>query len=332
MGAQITAPVENRVLIDWFAWTLKVVDPLEAIKLSGLDFLSFTETKGGGMGYKSTLRSGNIVVFYDGSADMGCHISMSGEGCRQYEGHKQTEHCWYQLLHVLAAINANITRIDIAIDNVDGDLCLDKLEHAISTKEVRTRFKGGHKIEKFSLTDDPEHGRTIYLGSSSSRLKFRFYDKAAQYHIDGVHWVRCEMQLMSERAQEAAKHLLKGMIAGDLAVRVLNNYFTPINLDDTNKTRCTTQTWWESWLQSSEKMKLVTAKALRLVPQVIDHLRRQYSASVALCREFLGAAEFREFVLEMVTTGKEKMTKKHRNMLFASLSGGYENTATVLPF
>lgn len=331
MGAEITAPLVNRVLIDWFSWTVKVLDPHEAINMSGLSALSFTESKGGGMGYKRTLRSGNIVVFYDGSENMGCHISMSGEGCRLYESVQRVKHCWYQLLHRLASIGATITRVDVAMDNVDGSLDLDKLMDAIKSKSVRSRFRGGHKIEKFTFTDDEENGRTIYLGSPSSRIKFRFYDKAAQYHIE-CHWVRCELQLMAERAQEFAQYLIKGMLIGEIACSVLNNYFSVINKDDINISRCSLAAWWAAWLTNYQRISLTVAKSLRIVPQVIDHIKRQYSASFALCREYLGVVSFHEFVHDLISTGKEKMTKKHQHILQSTYIETGMVPAVDLPF
>ena len=315
MGAEITAPSENQVLIDWLSWTLKTLDPDDAIKQSGLSCLSFSDSKGGGMGYKSSKRAGNIVVFYDGAENMGCHISMSGQGCRQYEAAKKTSHCWYQLLTTLSSINANISRLDIALDNVDGQLDLDRLQYAISKKEIRSIFKGGHKYEKFSFGEENENGLTIYIGSPTSRLKFRFYDKAAQYHIENQHWVRCELQLMAERAQEAVKHLLKSVEPGQLAVSVLNNYFTVINLDDSNKSRCSTKCWWTAWLTTTDKLRLTTMKAIKTVIEVMDHIKRQYGASFAMCKKFLGVVDFHEYVHEVIDYGKERMNKKHQMII-----------------
>src|SRR6185369_10276265 len=109
MGAipTIAAPVENRSLIDWFAWTLKVDCPDEALKLSGLDNLPFAPANGGVMGYKKSKRCGNITIYYDGSEGMGCHVSMSGQGCRQFEAYKNDQACWYRLFVQLLSVGAN---------------------------------------------------------------------------------------------------------------------------------------------------------------------------------------------------------------------------------
>lgn len=318
MGAQITAPAENRVLIDWLAWTLKVVDPHEAIRLSGLDCLEFSAASGGGMGYKSSLRSGNVVVFYDGNEGMGCHISMSGQGCRQYEAFKDTQHCWYQLLHNLKSIDVKFSRIDLAIDNVDGCLQLDKLESAIRTKHIRSRFKKGLLNEGLNLTDSTDQlGKTIYLGSPQSRLKIRFYDKAAQLQIKS-HWVRCELQCMAERASEVVKHLLKSVEVGTIAVAALNNCFAVINLDDSNKSRCSLQEWWSTWITTTDKLRLTATKGIRLVDETIQHIKKQYSASFAMIKKFLGVASFHDFMHELLETGTEKLTRKHEMIIACS--------------
>lgn len=317
MGALFTAPASNQVLIDWLSWTLKLVDPDEAIRLSGLSSLSFSESASGGMGYKRSKRSGNIVVFYDGAENMGCHISMSGQGCRQYEAAKGTQHCWYQLLHSLQAVQANITRLDIALDNVDGALSLDRLQDAIEKKQVRSIFKGGHKYEKFSFSDSGDNGRTIYLGSPTSRLKFRFYDKAAQYQLE-THWVRCELQLMAERAQEAVKHILKSVELGQLSVSVLNHYFSVINLDDSNKSRCSLQDWWSAWLTTTDKLRLTTMKAVKVVEEVMAHVKKQYAAIFAMFRKHLGVVASNEFIRDLIETGKGRLNKRHELIMACS--------------
>jgi phage replication initiation protein len=331
MGAENTSapvvPPENQILIDWLSWTVKTQDPAKAIEISGLEALPFIETKGGVMGYKRTMRCGNISVYFDGNENMGVHIVMSGKGCRQYETYKNKDHCWYQLLHTLNAAEAKITRVDVAIDNVDGALDLDKLDASIRSKRIRSKFKGGHRIEGFSFNDENEEkGRTIYIGSPTSRLKLRFYDKAAQFHIDEVHWVRCELQLMAERAQEFVRHLLKGHEIGSLAVSVLNNYFQVINLDDTNRSRCSLQSWWSAWLTTTDKIRLATMKAIRVVPEVMEYLRRQYSPTIAMCKKFLGVTAFHEFIRDLVTDGLDRMTVKHDMIIACS------NLETELPF
>lgn len=323
MGAQITdeikIPNENRVLIDWFAFTLKEENPQLVLKMIGFDRLTFVESKGGGMGYKRTLRAGNIVVFFDGSENMGCHVSMTGQGCRQFEMLYPSPNRWNMLFLLLRKLGANETRIDIAVDNVDGHLNLDTLEKNIADKQIRSRFRSGTKIENFSLSpnDETKQGKTIYIGSPASRLKIRFYDKAAQLKIDG-HWTRAEIQCRAERATEAVNHLLDNITAGELAVGVLNNNFQPINIDDSNRTRCSVKNWWMEFIVITAKVKLTTEKAMKTIDQVVHHVRQQYAPTFAMLKKFMGVTCFHEFVHDLVDNGKERMKKQHDMIIACS--------------
>lgn len=330
---KIQKPLENEALVDWCAWTLPFVsDPYEAIKISGLKCLDFQPHEFGGMGYKKSLRAGNVVVFYDGAENMGVHVSMTGQGCRQYEGVKGTSNCWYQLLLLLHNQNhispgsLKIKRFDVAIDNVDGQLNLDALETCIRNNEIRSLFKGGKLIEKLSFSDEKQNlGKTIYVGSDTSRLKCRFYDKAAQLQIEG-HWVRAEIQFMAERAHEATLALIRGLSPGDIVARTLNQYFTLINRDDSNKSRCTTKDWWSAWLQTTEKLKLTTRKAIKYVSEVVEHVVRQYAPTFAMFRKYFGVVGFHELVTDLVENGKGKLSKKHEMIMACS------RLTTELPF
>lgn len=322
MGAQITdsRPLENRVLIDWFAFTiLNEMDPKEVIKKTGLDKLDFTESKSGGMGYKKSMRAGNIVIFYDGAENMGCHVSLTGQGCRQFEAIYTESYRWITFMILLTDLGANFGRIDIAIDNVDGLLDLDLLEECINNKQIRSRFKSGHKIENFTFAPDDHtpQGKTLYVGSPASRLKFRFYDKAAQMKLDG-HWVRAEIQCRAERSEEAVRLLLTGIEVGKLATSVINNYFQPINIDDSNRSRCSVQDWWKTWIEHTEKLKLSRMKAIRMIDEVVQHIQKQYSASFAMLKKFMGVVDFHEFITSLVEMGKEKLKKQHEMIIACS--------------
>ena len=313
------APTENRSLFDWLAWTIKTLDVQEAIKECGLDFLEFMPSKTGGMGYRQSMRCGNIVVYFDGAENMGCHFSFTGQGCRQYEAYRKTKSCWLPLLALLHTIDAKFTRADLAIDNVDGLLDIDKVVHEVTiSKNCQSRFRDWHKHEKGSFSKEIEQiGKTIYLGSPTSRIKIRFYDKAAQLKLSG-HWVRCEIQLMAERANEAIKHLLSGVQLGALTVSILNNYFRPINSESENKSQCTTQLWWASWLTNTEKIRLTVAKAIKKIEEVRQWVHKAVAPSMAMIREHCGEFHFNDFIKDLLLNGSERMNMKHEQILFAS--------------
>lgn len=178
-GAEITIPPDNRSLLDWVSFTLKLNDPSEVLELISLDPLLFTEFQYGFSGYRKSLCFDNISIYYNGREDMGCHVEMSGQGCRQFEA-QFTENPWQELFDKVLQANGNFKRLDLAIDNVDGALSLDRIYGVLKDHErqVRTLFSEWQRILKGSFHEgETVTGETIYLGSKKSHVMFRIYDK-----------------------------------------------------------------------------------------------------------------------------------------------------------
>lgn len=324
-GAQITIPPDNRSLLDWVSFTLKLNDPLEVVELIGLDPLLFTEFQYGFSSYRKSLRFGNISIFYNGREDMGCHVEMSGQGCRHYEA-QFTENPWQELFNKAILANVNFKRLDLAIDNVDGALTLDRICDAIKDHErqIRTLFSEWRRVQKGSFHEgETVNGETIYLGSTKSHVMCRIYDKAQESVIDGQ-WIRFEVQLRDKRAHEAAKLFISDITVGSLAAGIINNYFAIINDDDSNKSRCTLQPWWSEWLQSTEKIRLTTEKAIKYVADSMEFIKRQYAPSLAMINKHLGGVPYKQFMQEVLDDGRERMGAKHESILAASAGGNNE--------
>jgi phage replication initiation protein len=254
---------------------------------------------------------------------MGCHVEMSGQGCRQYES-QFDDNPWPGLFQAALAANANFTRLDLAIDNVDGALNLERICDSLQNhdRQVRTRFGEWRRILKGSFHEgEYVIGETIYLGSSKSHVMFRIYDKAQETRSNGE-WIRFEIQLREERAQEAARLFTGGFTVGTLAVGIINNYFAIINDDDSNKSRCTLQEWWSNWLQSTEKISLKTEKVVKLVSDSMEFIKKQYGPSLAMINKHLGHASFNKYVRDTLEHGRERMNEKHEQILAASRRKG----------
>lgn len=317
--AENTIPSENRTLIDWSSFTFKHNNPREGARIIGIDSSIFSELPFGFSGYRKSLKLGNISIYYDGREDMGCHVEMTGQGCRQYEGHF-IHNPWLKLFENVFAEGGHLTRLDIAIDNVDGTLTLDRILDAIRLHEtsIRTQFGEWRHLQKGSFENGKEiTGNTIYLGSSKSHIQFRIYDKAQESGVDGF-WIRFELQLRNKRAHEAARLFSTGESIAFIATGIINTYFAIINNDDSNKSRCSLQSWWAEWLQSTEKIGLSTAQSIKLVSETMAFIKRQYSPSLAMIKQHLGGVLFKDFVQEIVEDGNERMGAKHKKILAAS--------------
>ncbi|MGB4599741.1 MAG: replication initiation factor domain-containing protein [Trichlorobacter sp.] len=321
MGAQNTAPseipTENRVLLDWVSFTLPNPCPENAAKLMHLDLNAFTELDRGGMGYKKSYRFGNITILCDGSDSMGCHVSMSGQGCRLYEstGHKN----WRDLFALVRVMRGSFTRLDIAFDTVDSSLQIGKIQEALRNGQVKSIFSKGREIRSFALGSDgqSDRGNSIYLGSPTSRVQFRIYDKAAEQQVDGS-WVRLELQLRKERADLAVDAIISSDEVGLVGTGIINKYLSFINLDDSNRSRCSLLSWWSAWLQHTEKLKLTVAAAKKQVQDLINHIQKQYSATLATISEHLDLKGFSNFIQQTLKMGLPRMSARHRMILAAS--------------
>jgi phage replication initiation protein len=336
-GAEITLrPSCNRVLIDFLAVTFKkVTDPMTAIEYCGLDPGLFIDTSIGGMGYKRSFRLDNIVGFYDGNDGMGCHISMTGQGCRQYEaltGNKPF--MWLYFIKDLLLQGASFTRLDIALDNVDGRLSLDYLRQAVKHKTIRTRFKNYKLYSEGSLSRSVAdwHSETIQFGTTSSRILIQFYNKAVEQEKKhdltpgslGT-WARCEVRLFKERAHEAACQIydylrkaekIDPRIFSILASGIIMNYICVIDIEnDTNISRCKAASWWTRWLVRTRKIKLTTAEAPKYIEPMMQHMEKQYAATFAMFKEHLGVVRFSEFMRKLLIDGRCKMAKRHIKIL-----------------
>lgn len=326
MGATVTTPPaqnheipeENRVLIDWVSFTIPTKDPVDVINLMHLNPGAFTAL-GGAMGYKDSLRLGHISVFHNGTDEMGCHVTMSGQGCREFEAissHKE----WRDLFALVHLKKGHFTRLDVAFDNVDGSLSMKKIWRSIKKGEIKSTISAGRRIESFTLTREGciSAGDTVYLGSTQSSAQYRFYDKAAQLGLADS-WVRLEIQLRKDRADNLAHEIIKKQqTVAELATGVINSHFAFINLDDSNITRCTLKSWWSAWLLHTSKLKLVKAKVQKVLLDIMAHLEQQYAPSFALLAQGLNNKIFGAFFSGLLKLGKERFTARHHQILEAS--------------
>ncbi len=315
-GAQITVPAENRCIIDWFAFTVSHLDPFRVVDMLGLKRGLFSELERGGMGYKKRLQFGHITIFYDGSENMGCHVEMSGQGCREYE---TSSHSWLDLIAIIELDKGKLTRLDIAIDTVDDSLRLTQINYALRSGNIRTLFTKTRTTESSDITADglKNKARTRYFGSGTSRVMFRVYDKAAQLGLSEK-WLRFELQLRDDRATVAAGEILQRKDLGFVAVGIINQYISFIKRDDSNKSRCTLQDWWFNWLHHTEKLKITTVKAQKLISEVQDYIKKQYAPTLAMIKKAVGVADFSDFLKDVLTNGYSRLSTKHDQIIFNS--------------
>lgn len=204
----------------------------------------------GAKGYKERDYYDGVNINY-GSDDPEkfCWVEMSGQGCRVFETYGNGDY-EYLFDWIRNTDGVQITRIDIAFDDRKKLLYLSDVANALECGLYTSRLK------KWEITHDSNDGMTIYLGSKHSDMFFRLYDKAIERgYIDRScgHWVRVELQLRHEKAQQ----FLNQRLTADNLISILNDLIRFVVDDmDTNKARRNTVDWWEKFIGSAMRIHL----------------------------------------------------------------------------
>lgn len=320
-GAQNTCREGLRACVDWLQATFKnVQDPYVVCDLLLLDRSFFTQFNIGKYGYSSHIRFGNISIYYAGQANMGCHLEMTGQGCREYESLGLLE--WDKLFRMLIDMDdVNITRIDVAIDDFKGYFSIKQVKDKIRRAHLVTRFKEGRQIKKYKLSDGSTTGETVYFGHPSSDLVVRIYDKKLERESNKkevLHdiWIRTELQLRRKRAENFARMIAyETSNIGEIAAGVLKNYirFLVPNKKDKNKSRWKTAPFWKNFLGDVEKVKLTMGTQ----EYTIDKAKRwlEHSVSPTLYSVLCAYDWNIEILIDMLKNGAERINEKQKNAI-----------------
>lgn len=133
-----------------------------------------------------------------------------------------------------ARFEHRVTRVDSCAD-FDAPGAFKRLLGACTTVKKAHGIMGGKAGD---WDDFPEKGRTLYLGSTSSPVRARLYEKGLQpeyAHLDKPNWVRLEAQVRP-KAKEAGQEFSKlsaievwgaGRWTRDIAAKVLQEHVEP---------------------------------------------------------------------------------------------------------
>lgn len=309
-----------RACVDWAQATFKSVkNPQKIIEIIGLEYDDFVEVESGMYGYKKQLRSGSISILYDGSDDMGIHLQMTGQGCRQYETSSSLD--WKGFFLKCFEYDATFTRIDIAIDDIAyvGEklyFTLPMLIRKLKDGEVRSRFKKAKYITTVRIEDGEELGSTLYFGQPSSDIQLRFYEKNYERLAVGKEleekltgWNRTEIQARRERANALALYILNEDQIGTIAAGVLRNYISfCVRDNDTNKARWKVCKWWDKFLGDVEPLKLTLIAPDKTIERTIAWLDNSVAPSLAMV--FTALDGDLDKIKELIINGQERMTKE----------------------
>lgn len=341
LGMSCIVPNGLSACVDWLAFTITELSSVQAVvEFLGFDLMQFTSAPRGAMGYKSMYRlDGHAVsVLYDGSEGMGIHVNISGSavaycvdayrqklsGPTPFSGKTamQVDHlsmtALSQFLKDILEIG-HITRMDLAIDDKGKDqyfTCRDIFDYLMADRVV-TKFRRFHVDADFKTGGEVD-GFTIYLGSRKSEVFLRVYDKMLEQKAKDPAagtdpWVRWELELKDQRADSAARLIIGGAPVGTVLLGILNNYMRIIDLDDSNRSRCSSTDKWLAFCAGISRIRLYVPG----VPKTLEDKRQWIDRQVlsTLAGLFLAYGGTFSFIEDNIESGIRRMKYDLRELV-----------------
>ena len=270
------------VLVDYVTFSDSVNNIFDIMASLGLDDgISWVQI-GGRYGWQRARFYRGITIYSGGREDIG--VNISGKGCRTIESLRPSFDWTGFLLYRLGAERrgeGHISRLDIAADDHDGILRMDKLFHYTASD----RYICKAKFHTWTQGSE-EH---LYFGSPSSDRRVRIYNKALEQGLEDVHWIRAEMQMRDDAAVSFLLNLEqeKGDV-GEVYAGVLNGFLRYISepVQGTHYDRAKVVRWWSQFVGTVRK-----CPTLRLLGDdytmvsVYGFLERQAASSLRLWLE-----------------------------------------------
>lgn len=324
------------ILFDWLTFSLKLdklAENKRDVDLSFIiSFLSLSkewgnfENIGGRNGYPICWEYSGVSVMCPAPEryeQMGFCVSMTGRGLEWYAS-LFSDFKIYDFFRkirgiVETGISLNVSRLDLALDDkpddkengaLDLDMIFDKAEKGeyISTARTKNTIR-----EIVQYKGDNITGRTIYFGSRKSGSYIRIYDKAAEQGVTG-HWIRVEFEFK----QETAMRILNAMcITGDgfpsYFAEVANHYLRFIEIDDSNRSRCSISAFWAEFLGTFKKATLAVGKHKRQnVTKLLNYVLHSMSPSLYTLAQVFPTELLEDWIFRS-STGRLK--RKHYDMI-----------------
>lgn len=294
----------QRIIVDWLEFTLlKGFDINWVCNFFGISFEDFEDLPKGGLGYKKQKFFNNIRIYYDGNIGMGIHIVISGQGCRYLES--QNKNLFDMIDNLYNLDNINLSRLDLALDT-DFDI-LSKVLQSIQKDLYSSKSRNIKVIS--SLTDSKFKADTIYIGSRSSLLMVRIYNKAVEQGVDYA-WFRVEIVLKKDRFKMIVPFLRQNV--SHTFAGVLTNYFRPLQSLKGQKCRSPTANYWVKFLGEIEKISLYRNPQCKTIEDKYAWLVNQVEPTIALIST---AFEGNEWLNAVVSNGKKRLKEKDYKIL-----------------
>jgi len=155
------------------------------------------------------MKTGMFSEEINDNPDMFTHLTMGGECLSEYR--LITSQSDFEHLSFLDRERGRVSRIDVT-GNVHGGKLTPKLvKRALDRGYCKTKVRSWYMVNGH---DNEFNGDTLYMGSKTSDIQRRVYDKNAKEkkHSDEL-WTRFEFQLRDEPARNVHKAIVHSDVA-----------------------------------------------------------------------------------------------------------------------
>ena len=300
--------VQSACVVDWLHGTF--LDPDTSID-QALDYVRFlfgeiVPLDRGFRGYANSgviLGTGRVAWDYD-RPDMGVHVDLPGSALGEL---RRSITDFEGMLRFMVDVGFVFTRCDSAVDDRDGVLDVATIRKAVESGDYASRW---HKASRtYNLRGA---GDTIYLGAPTSDSRLRIYDKAAEQGLEGVHWVRVELQFRRGLAHAMVLRLVED--GPDVVLSVLRgcvDFKEPGG--DSNVARRRSASWWVRFLRAREKLRLVLPRVAQTLEGVRRWIEHQVAPSLALLVKAEGGAL--DWLISVIHEGERRLTPQRLALL-----------------
>jgi phage replication initiation protein len=295
-GAPVAEIVDH---IHWIELTEPHNEPEKLIILcpEGLDWV---ELPRGMNGYDQCISAPGFKIMWDGRADMGSHLVISGEGCEHMAEFLNGD--WQGWLSMVAALGYKVTRCDVARDEFTGLLDIGELRQAWNDHAVTSLWSKINDQASYEKGSGGQaSGRTLRFGSPKSDCTANIYDKAAEmasrlpeeeraaFLTDHGHHIRVELRLRRDQAQAAVRAICEHGLG--VIPEIIRRYLD-FKVDDTRNyktsTRVPTLPAWEAFLQGAVRRVLRVGRKVLSLAAAKEWLRKYIAPSLAAVVEAEG--------------------------------------------
>lgn len=235
-----------QLLVDYFGFSSNDnISYFDFWQVLSLDYLVFQEVKPK-FGYKNAMWYPGITFYW--TSNKKWHFEISGSGCRVLE-RLNNKFSWEDLFEFLRSFLINkfihISRLDIACDDLEGNLSFNKMFQHLRQHKYISRANYIH------WTEGSE--QSIYVGSPKSSKRLRIYDKSLEQKLD-CKWVRVEFQFRNEEALQFILNLYEydynfNYLFLGLLNKTIRFTQTVVDKDNKNHSRAKIADWWYKFVK-----------------------------------------------------------------------------------